>query len=222
MAKKTLDQLLEGLTNVERDIEASMPKIVAEYAESGLALVINKIQHETGVGGEVYSSRPSLVTQSVFLQKDKFKPDVVGETLGRDAEGKLVKGGVRTKKGSIKKSETEKRYRYVKFPKASKAVPVMTLQNGYKELRDIQGLQTAKVDLTYSGRMIQNTKLLSVENRGAGKEVAMIGGTNKEVKDKLKWNYLHYGNFLGITKKIGEAINQIPVNRIKDIFNKHL
>ncbi len=196
--KKNMNDLLIALTKIENEIIESMPNIVKEYAENGLALVINRL-HERGIPGESYSQRTTLVTKSVFLQKAKFKPDKVQN-----------------------KTNKKKHIKFIKFPRASKAIPVMTLQNGYKQLRDIQGLQTANVDVTYTGRMIQNTKILGVENQGEGKAIAIIGGTNSEVKDKLKWNFLHYGNFLGIKKDIAEVINQIPGNRIRDIFKRNL
>ena len=218
---KDLNDLLAALTNIENELTFKLSDIVTEYAQNGLALVINKVQTK-GIGGESYSQRTMLVTQDVFLQKDKFHPDIIATTLGRDSEGKLVKGGSRNKNKTISKSKTGDRYRYIKFKGASKAVPVMTLQNGYKELRDIQGLQTAFVDVTYSGRMIQNTKVLSVQTEGEGVEVAIIGGGDAETRKKLRGNFIHYGNFLGITPKIAEVINVIPVARVKEIFEKFL
>ena len=227
---KTLDDLINNLTKLEQELKNQLPKIVAEYAQSAQALVIYKIQHQDGVDNGRYSTKEILVTQSSFLQKAKFKPDVIGTTLGRDEKGKLIAGGSRlgNKKiknnkgekinaGNIRKSATEDLLKWIKFPHAKKAVPVMTLPGGYRELRSIQGLQVAHVDLTYSGRMFQNIKILSTENKAEFIVIAMIGGVNKETKDKLLGNYKRFGDFLAITPKIADVVNEIPANRINEI-----
>ena len=219
---RSIDDLINNLSKLEDELNAQLPKITLEYAENGIALIIHNIQQGEGIPGKQYSTKEMLVTQSSFLQKNKFKPDIVGETLGRDAQGNLVKGGVRTKKGTIRRASTEKRIRFIKFPHASKAVPVMTLPGGYKMLRQIQGLQTAHVDVTYSGRMLQNTKILSTQERSKFIFLAIIGGINKETKDKLLGNYKHYGDFLALTPKIAEQIKDIPANRIAAIVKNTL
>lgn len=219
---RTFDDLLNNLTRLEQELKTQLPKIVEEYAQNAQALVIHEIQQGEGVPNARYSTAEMIVTQSVFLQKAKFKPDVIGTTLGRDENGRLIKGGDRTKKGNIKKASTEKRFRWIKFKKAKKAVPVMTLLGGYEELRRIQGLQTANVDLTYSGRMLQNVKVLNTENRDEFYIVAIIGGINQETKDKLLGNYNRFGDYLAITPAIADMINDIPVNRVRNIIQTML
>lgn len=218
----TFDDLIDKLTLLETELQAAMPNIALEYAQNAQALVINKIQQGSGVEGRQYSTNEMLATQSSFLQKGKFKPDVMATTLGRDANGKLLKGGNRTGKGNIAKRGTGKRLRWIKFKNASKAVPVMTLRGGYKELRQIQGLPSGKVNLTYSGRMFQNIKVLRTENKEPYRVIAFIGGVQKETQNKLLGNYKRYGDFLAITPKIAKVINIIPKNRILELTKKIL
>jgi hypothetical protein len=232
---KQLDDLLNDLSALEADLTEQLPKIVLEYAQNASALVIENIQHGNGIEGKKYSTEPMLATASMFLQKNKFKPDVIATTLGRDTAGKLIKGGARSggKKivnasgevingGNILKRQAKPRYRFIKFPNAKKAVPVMTLQGGYTELRSIQGLQVSKIDLTYSGRMFQNIHVIKASNESTYKVVAIIGGINTDTKKKLEGNYLRFGDFLAITPKIAEVVNQIPIDRVQEIIVKHL
>jgi hypothetical protein len=45
---------------------------------------------------------------------------------------------------------------WIKFPKAKRAVPVMELKGGYKQLRSIQGKGTGSVNLDYSGALMKD------------------------------------------------------------------
>lgn len=221
MAKQTVDDLINKLTTLKSALESQLPAITMEYANNAVIIIVSHI-HSRGVPGEQYSEQKMLVTQSVFLQKDKFKPDVIANTLGRDDAGKLIKGGKRTKSGNISKRAVKPRFRWIKFPGARKAVPVMTLPGGYKQLRSIQGLQTGFVDLSYTGRMLQNTKALNVKRRDPFFVVAIIGGVNKETKDKLTWNHEHYDDFLEVTDDVAKLINDVPIKRIKTLINQYL
>jgi hypothetical protein len=192
----TLKDLDKKLQQLEKNLVAAAPRIITEYAADYAALAVREIQTE-GVEGAQYSTKPMLATASMFNRKSQFKPTEVATTLGRDEEGKLIKGGARTKKGNVKKSSTEARFKWVKFPGASKAVPVMELEGGYKELRSLNGLQTGHVDLTFSGRELQNIKVLRSDQNSL-KFTASIGATNEENKKKLSGQHQRYGNFLKV------------------------
>lgn len=98
----------------------------------------------------------------------------------------------------------------------------MYLPGGYRELRQVQGLQTNVVDLEYSGRMHQNTKPLKVENKSELSVVAIVGATNEENKKKLAGNFKRYGNFLAVTKEIAAEINPIAIKRINEVLRESL
>jgi hypothetical protein len=86
-----------------------------------------------------YSTKPISVTKDKFINKSVFSPtDTVSSTI-------KYKVGDKTRKRKVEKK-------------------TMYLRNGYKELRDIQGLQTAFIDLKYSGKMVRAFKLAKGEN----------------------------------------------------------
>jgi hypothetical protein len=86
-----------------------------------------------------YSTKPISVTKEQFINKGVFNPtDIVSSTI-------KYKVGGKTRKRTVQKK-------------------TMFLRNGYKELRDIQGLQTAFIDLKYSGKMVRAFQLAKGEN----------------------------------------------------------
>lgn len=211
----SLEDLNKKLELLERNILSAAATIVTEYAADYTAVAIHSLQKE-GVDGAKYSTDPMLATASMFNKKAAFKPTVVGTTLGRDDKGKLVKGGVRTKKGNVRKSSTEDLYKWVKFPGAKKAVPVMELEEGYKELRQLNGLQISHVDLTFTGRMLQNIRVLRDEQKGF-KFLAFIGASNEENKKKMEGLNKRYGNFLKIDNQVQVTLNKKAIKQFTDI-----
>ena len=216
-----LNEFIEKLKLLEVELLKAGPKIAVEIAQSATALSIRRIQKE-GIAGKKYSTSLMFATQNMFNRKDRFKPTEVASELGRDEDGKLIKGGKRNKKGEVaKKSTAKKRVMWIKFKGAKKAVPVMLLQGGYKELRQLNGLQANFVDLTFSGRMIQNVKILKSSSREA-KFLAIVGVDNPENKGKFAGNQKRFGNFLDPTEKEQEVLSSIPQGRITEIIKKVL
>ncbi len=201
MAKGLID-LNAKLELLEQELLKAGPKLAQEIAVNALALSVNRIQTE-GVEGKQYSIKPMLATVSMFNKKSAFKP-----TVKEQKEGE-------------KKKPKKKRWVWIKFPKAKKAVPVMILPGGYKELRKLNGLQTAHVDLTFSGRMLQNTKLLKFKERGA-QFIYFIGASDKEEKVKLAGNNKKYGDFLAPTKEDIPVLQEVNVDAIEKIFKQVL
>lgn len=214
---KSLNDLLKDLDKLEAALIKAGPKIAQEVAQNAAALAIHRIQNE-GIEGKSYSTKPMFATESNFNIKDRFEPTEIATQLGFDAAGEPVKGGVRTKKGTIKKSATKKRLLWIKFKGAKKATPVMLLPGGYKQLRQLNGLQTNHVDVTFSGRMIQNIKVLRQESKEL-KFLAIVGATQKEEKDKLKANATRYGYFLDPTPDEQKILQPIPFEIVKNIFD---
>lgn len=66
----------------------------------------------------------------------------------------------------------------------------------WAEFRGAQGLQTAHVDLSYSNKMWAGTLPETPRNVG-GIIMAPLAGSNKEVQDKLNWNFERFGDFIG-------------------------
>jgi hypothetical protein len=218
----TLKDLDRTLLELEKAIIAEGPSIAKELAVNASALAQARIQKE-GVAGKSYSTSQMLATLSMFNRKAAFKPTEIGSELGRGADGKLVKGGKRNDKGEIAaKAKAKKRWLWIRFPGAKKAVPVMILPGGYKELRKLNGLQTGVVDLTFTGRMFQNIKILRQEKAGSETFLAIIGATDKENKGKLAGNAKKYGNFLAPDKEEIVVLQDIQARRITEIIKRVL
>lgn len=216
----TLDDLDKKLQQLEDNLISEAPRIVLQYASDFTALAVQKLQKE-GVPGAQYSTKPMLATQNMFNRKSAFKPDVIGVSLGRDENGKLIKGGSRTNKGTVRKKGTEKRYRWVRFPGASKAVPVMELEEGYKELRELNGLQTAHVDFTFTGRMVQNIGVVSNRQEGL-KFLAVIGASDDENKKKMQGLFKRFGEYLFVQEEVGARLKQDAVIKFGNIVKSTL
>lgn len=80
-----------------------------------------------------YSTKVMLATKSQFPKGAAFKPSLIKQKNGKS------------------------RPLFLKFPKASKAVPVMVIEGGYKEFRAINGRQNSFVDLTLYGNLKRDT-----------------------------------------------------------------
>ena len=199
---KTIDDLINSFDNLEAELKTELPKITLEYAGNAVALAFQRVEKEGAKPGAKYSEEPMYATQAVFNNKGAFKP-----------RGKNVKG----KKAKFKQGGTQKVLGIAKAPKLRES---MYLEHGYKELRQIQGLQTSVVDLEYTGRMHQNTNPLGIETKSEFSMTAVVGATNEEEKKKLKANFKRYGNFLRVTPEIQEEINPIVIDRIKDIMRQ--
>lgn len=226
MPAKDLDDLLKQFERFEFEVIQAAPGIAAEIVGNLLALRINAI-HKVGIStdkgsGFQYSTNPMLATKSQFHNTAAFEPTEISVAF-ITKEGKRKAGGERIKsgknKGSINQRRTKKIFMWIKFKGAKKAVPVMMLPGGYKQLRSIQGDESGFVNLTYTGRMFQNTKIVRYVRTGYKFSVE-VGATQKEEQKKLFYNTLHYGNFLKPQQDELEAVQDIPHNRILAIAQK--
>ncbi len=220
----TLNDLDKRLAQLESEILKEGPRIAQELALNALALSKNRVQ-TTGIPGKRYSTREMLATESMFNRKKGFKPTEIESTeIGRIGKRNQVAGGFRqpgTGRVDQRGAQRKKRWMWIRFKGAKKAVPVMVLPGGYKQLRQLNGLQANYVDLTFSGRMFQNIKLLEPRNNGS-KFVAYIGGGNQETKNKMKGMNARFGAFLDPDKKDVEILTTIQTNRINEIIKRVL
>lgn len=83
----------------------------------------------------------------------------------------------------------------------------------YEEWRDLNGLQTDIVDLTFTGRMFQNIGITSAIQVG-NNFITVITGFDKEVKDKLRWNAARYGDFFKVNEKEKEELKLLFESRV--------
>jgi len=89
------------------------------------------------------------------------------------------------------------------------------------DFRKAQGLQSSKVDLTYSGRMFYGLRPIKKISRGTTFEVHM-GGTDKEVDEKLGWNFERYGDFLEPNAEEQKEIDEIVDDEFEKLIDKYL
>lgn len=87
--------------------------------------------------GNYSTETPFFATQDSFVVKSAFKP--------KDRKRAVTTGKNPGKKGSRRTS--------------------VDLADGYKELREMQGFQTATVDLSYSGSLSQNIQVFRQKGR---------------------------------------------------------
>ncbi|NCT92944.1 MAG: hypothetical protein GXC72_00845 [Chitinophagaceae bacterium] len=204
MTEKTIYDLINDINTAERRIAEELPKITAEYAETTTNLIILRVQ-KGGIPGKRYSTEPIYASPSMFNRKGSFKPIGKGEEKAKTTtvyNTKTQKG----KKVAIKEDHTERKTMY--------------LGEGYKELREVNGLQTAVVDVTFSGRMLQNIHTQSINQVDEFHSQAIVGASNQENRDKLGGQHKRYGDFLAPTDEETDLTKEIPAAKILSILEE--
>lgn len=207
----TIDDMIGRLDVLIKALQTGMPAISDEVALNALALVKNRIiDQRQGIAGAKYSTKEMLATKDQFVVKSAFKITKVEDyVIKKDRKGRRVE----SKSGRSYKTKKVKRPLWIKFPNASKAVPVMLLKNGYKEFREIQGRPGDHVNLSLTGMMWKATTIVARSNNGAT-WITIIGGLDKEAQDKLSWMTQHYGQFL--------AVEPDEIEKLKALYHKRL
>tara|TARA_R110000868_G_scaffold218088_3_gene468261 strand:+ start:198 stop:833 length:636 start_codon:yes stop_codon:yes gene_type:complete len=201
-----------NLQSVVKDLEKKLGKVkddnkvIREIATTIRAEIAFRVFNKgiaTGKGfiGS-YSTKEMLATKSQFTKKSAFKQSMV--VTNRITYSSNLK----TKKLKASKGGQQKRPLWIKFPKASKAVPVMRLPGGYKQLRSIQGKYSNTVNLQYSGKLkagwiIQGSNSSYVV--GFDSYGAKISEYQEQHFNKLIWNPTSYEKGL-ITKMINQWV----------------
>lgn len=163
----TLEQYAQKIKElIEKSRSKAISNIMVSPANRLLATVKNRIiiQGENTAGNQIgqYSTKPMYASKKQFDKKRAFKP-IKKKYVSTDAKApKTVKG--RKVLGTIY-TETGK---------------TMYLQQGYKELRQIQDKPVDKVNLQYRGDL-----LLSYQQDVIGEGV-IVQGLNKESEKKKR------------------------------------
>jgi hypothetical protein len=174
-----IDAAIQHLDHMISTLEKELPKISEEIAMNAIALVINRIQQQ-GIPGKSYSENKL----PVFFFEDREL----------NAGGRALID--RHKK---KRQRDDDRAAGIKVRKNAR---LDELAGGidYREWRIANGLQVDHIDLTFTGRMFQNVGIVGtvITNETY---ITVIGGFDKEVKDKLRWNAQQFGDFFLLTKE---------------------
>jgi hypothetical protein len=92
----------------------------------------------------------------------------------------------------------------------------------YAGFRQLNGLQTAFVDLTFSGDMFRDIKARQKGPRGRHVYTAKIGAERKDNQDKIRWNTRKKGVFLALTTEEKEKIKASYKLQIENLIKRNL
>ena len=112
-----------------------------------------------------YSTEPMYASKKQFKKTGGFRAQ--GKNAGKTASGKLAKGTKKKKDGTERKS--------------------MYLAGGYKELRQVQGMETGFVNLQYNGDLFTDFTKLTVQKDSVVVKVSR--GINEKKIDGLTKKY---------------------------------
>lgn len=125
------------------------------------------------------------------LQEEVY-PNVVETTLnsfkkriftnGLDTNGAAI-GSYSEKPISVSKKAFVKKS---SFTPSSKSGKTMSLKNGYKELKQVQGLKSDKVNLVYTGDLKES---VVSQKKGTGYAIGFSDKNNSEKAGQLESNY---------------------------------
>lgn len=180
-------QDLQILINALKDVRDALPEVLSKTATS-MSLTAKALAERQikDIGfGQVYSATP---VPTFFLK---------GRVLNNQ--------GTRAIEQEEKKQASENRKQKTDFQ------PTMS----YKELRQVQGLQSSHVDLTYSGKMWAGMQPMEVEINGY-EYTAPLGGTNTESQQAMNYNYARYGDFIGevLTGDVLDKIYEVGASEL--------
>lgn len=163
----TPEQFIAQLRKQKSALQVAAEQSLEEAAKATHIKVANRIflEGKAADDGKIgnYSTKELVVSKKAFHKKGAFKQST------RPNKG----GGTRPM--------------YVKFPNAKKATPVMVLPGGYRQLKQIQNMQSWYVDLVYSGRT-RRAFLGSLRKYGRYGWAAVMRGTKTAEKAVLNEN----------------------------------
>lgn len=148
-----------NIDNILRNFENKLTKVsgvgknqmLREIATTLYANISHRVHNEgKAVDGSPigkYSTKLMLATKGQFKNKSKFKQSVIESTEI------VYLSNIKTRKTKAKKLKKKKEPLWIKFAKAKKAVPVMMIEGGYRDFRNIQGMDAMNVNLNYFGNL---------------------------------------------------------------------
>ncbi|MFT3704641.1 MAG: hypothetical protein QM802_19910 [Agriterribacter sp.] len=181
-----IDQIILGL-------DAELQKASEELALSLMGMIINRIQQQ-GLPGRKYSKNKL----PAFYFYDRA----------------LNAGGRALYAKHVKKRERELLKEIGEKLRKNTAIDEMENGISYEEWRVANGLQVNHVDLTFSGRMLQNLGIVGTKRVG-DYYVTVLGGTNEETKLRLEYNTIRFGRWFKPTQEEIDIVKVQFGNRIE-------
>lgn len=194
----TIQEYQQSLQRTVKGIAAEVnEKILFTSANRLLANIKNRIQREGKDSSDKklspYSTKPFYATKSQFVRKSSFK--AIGKN-GFKGE-RLVKTGKREYKVVKSKPKT------------------MFLKQGYKELRQVQGMSVNEKNLTYSGETMRSYTI------GISSNAIVLGLDSKDASNIRVWQEAkNKGKIFTATKKELDAYKKDVSSQYQEAFKK--
>lgn len=206
--RKYRDKLQEVINKTK---DKAIERIIVPPANKMLATIRNRIQvdGERTDGRKIgsYSTEPIYVSADDFDKKSAFKPGVkahveTSQKIKLVAKTNTFKGGKVTQQVVKQKMKT------------------MYLVDGYKELRDIQGKPTDKINLTYRGDLINSYQQQVVNNAVVQGLVSEFEALKREGLEKGTKKKAGFGEiFKPSSKEIGQYKKEVAEGERDRIIN---
>lgn len=206
-----LAQYIEYLERLnERLIHGDIVDVALMPSAVSMVFSIKRRVSTQGVASDgskmrAYSTTPMYASRSQFVGggfNPQGKNNVDGLTIG----DRLIPT-VRTKKTGVKRNPT-KYNQYTAVKPNYQERKSMYLKDGYKELRDVQGLRTDVTNMKYSGKLLEDFWL---ERDG---DVINIGLTSQRSAD------VYNGQAFGTGKMKGRGAFLLPTQQEKEKYLK--
>lgn len=199
--ESNIDNILKNLDGKLKKI-AKPKTMIREIATTLLGSITRRVHNDgqdvnnTPIGK--YSTKLMLATKNQFKNKSKFKQSVIKSTEI------VFSSNIKTRKTKAKKFKTIKQPLWIKFPKAKKAAPVMMIEGGYRDFRNIQGMDAMNVNLNYSGKLKADFGFAQLNND------YVLGFKSTYGSNLKKWQEEKWGKKIwGVTKHDQQVALQI-------------
>ena len=192
----TIDEAIDKIDQAIASIEAEMEDVAKDLALNAMALIVNRIQQQ-GIEGRQYSK--NKLPEFYFFGREL---NAGGKALIDDKARRKRREGLKEAGLKVRKSK--------KYDEMDQGI-------SYEEWRRANGLQVAHADLTFSGRMWQNLGIIGVVRQG-DVWVAVVGGFDKEAKDKLTWNAARFGDFFMVTPDEERILQETFKNKVTELI----
>lgn len=210
-----VNDLILKLERFELELRAEMPSIMKEVGETMLSFTLTEIRRNGGIRSNAqYSNNPG-VPAYLYRGKNKDYPKALNAAGRAYIESKIKY----SKRIAGFKAKDLASQGIDRFPRGSANPFNYAGFINWKGLRAAQGLQITKVDLTYSGRMLQSVTFTGNTTSGDVFRV-IFGGSDMETRDKLKWNFERYGDFLAFSDECQRLGTLTADKRISEIYRR--
>jgi len=189
----TFPELDKKLDKIVKDVTNNHNgTVMVSIGIEALTLLRKRVQ-ETGINAEgqkykPYSTKPTLVGCKTFVRKSACTSLLGSKPKRKELEWRTVNG-----------------HRLAILP------------GGYKQIRELQGRQTAHVDFSVTNDMWNDINVISKQTDHQ-KGIAIIGAKKEEEKKKLEGNTKRRGDILDLSRKEQDELMQRYNLQVLKIF----